>query len=56
MQCKVMHEVCESFYCTMKKWWKLSREKDFLAHLEIYFVYALLLPTSYATKVIFLFK
>ena len=50
MTCKVMHQICYGFYWSIKKWSKLDQKADFLAHLENFFVYALLHSMSYAPK------
>ena len=43
MQCKVMHQIFNSFYSILKKWSKLGQKTDFLAHFERFFVYYTLL-------------
>ena len=42
MQCKVMHQIFDSFYSILKKWSKLGEKTDFLAHfLEIFSLHTL---------------
>ena len=52
MQCSVMHQVCDGFYCIRNKHLKLSQKNGFPAHFERFFFmpsYALsVTPQSYA--------
>ena len=36
---KVMHQICNCFYWTIKKWSKLSQKTGFLAHFQRFFNY-----------------
>ena len=45
-----MHQICYSFYWSIKKWSRLCQKADFLAQLGSFFVYALLHPMINAPK------
>ena len=48
IQCKVMHDIFDSFYSILKKWSKLGQKTDFLAHFQRILVYTLLCLIIYA--------
>ena len=51
MQCKLMHSICNGFYCIYRKWSKLNQKTwFFLAHFEWFLVYTLLHPMIYASS------
>ena len=48
IQCKVMHQIFDSFYSISKKWLNLGQMTDFLPHFQRFLVYALLRLIIYA--------
>ena len=50
MTYKMMHQICYSFYWSIKKCSKLGQKTEFLVHFERIFVYALLHSMSYTSR------
>ena len=48
MECKITHQICHGFYCSHKKWLKVTLVTGFLDHSKTFSVYTLLCSKSYA--------
>ena len=48
MQCKVMRQICDSFYSVSNKTSKLGQKADFSAHFQRFFDHTLLRPMGEA--------
>ena len=49
MECKVINQIFDGFYCILENWSKSGQKTDSLTHFDRFFVYALLHPANQAS-------